>query len=186
LGAVVVGLLGLSLVGAESDGTKPVPAEVLRQHLDQLAADAPYGRRGKNLGPFELNDLQGRNWTERDLKGKTTIVVVWHTQCGFCRPWLPQVQELHERFREDPRIRVVTLNINEDLDLLTSYMKEHPYTFPVLLARTFLGPFPIPCTWIVDQEGIVRVEVVGQFPGVRELISEEAIALATSASRSER
>ena len=84
------------------------------------------------LPEFKLKDLKGRTWTLSDLKGKVTLINVWATWCAPCRVELPYVQRLHKALENVPGLQVLTLNLDEDPNLVPGYMQAGGYTFPVI------------------------------------------------------
>ncbi len=114
---------------------------------------------------FALTDRGGKTWTLASLKGKTTLINVWATWCGPCRSEAPLLQKLYEQIKDRGDIQVITLNVDEDVSLVEPFLKENKYTFPVMLAKSFVdgfaGPIGIPTTWIADTGGTIRFEVLG-------------------------
>ena len=96
------------------------------------------------------------------FEGKTTFVNVWATWCGPCQAELPQVQRLHEMFRDRKDVAVITLNIDENPGLVEPYMKQRGFQFAVEFAREIverdLKVETIPRNWIIDRKGVMRLE----------------------------
>ena len=111
----------------------------------------------KPFPPFELADLTGKVWRLRDLAGKSLLVNVWATYCGNCLAELPHLQEIYDKVKDRTDIQILTFNADENVGLVAPFMKEKGYTFPVLLASSFvwgqLGLSGIPQNWIVDPKG---------------------------------
>jgi thiol-disulfide isomerase/thioredoxin len=111
----------------------------------------------KAMPAFELADLSGKTWSLKSLGGKVVLINVWATWCGPCKAELPHLQKLYERVKDRTDLQVLTLTIDEDLGLVTPFMKEKGYTFPVLPAYGFvtrlLDLVGIPQNWIVDTKG---------------------------------
>ena len=102
------------------------------------------------LAAFELTDLQGRNWSLADLKGKVAFINVWATWCGPCREELPYVQKLSEQLKGRNDVLVLTLNTDEEVGKVEPFMKEKKFTFPVLLGQAYAdgnGVNSIPRNW---------------------------------------
>ena len=114
-------------------------------------------RFDRPLPNFKLKDLQGGTWTLSDLKGKVTLINVWATWCGPCRVELPYVQRLHEALRNVPGLQVLTLNLDENPNLVPGYMQAGGYTFPVIrssaLAEKIHSISEVPQNWLIDPKG---------------------------------
>lgn len=49
---------------------------------------------------FSLRDMQGKNWTNEQLKGKKTVINFWFTGCGPCRNEMPELGSWVKQFPE--------------------------------------------------------------------------------------
>jgi thiol-disulfide isomerase/thioredoxin len=114
---------------------------------------------------FSLLDQAGQTWTVAKLRGKTTLLNVWATWCGPCRVELPHLQKLHDKLKDREDVQVITLNVDDNTGLIEPFLKENNYSFPVLLAKSFIdaftGPIGIPTNWISDRAGSLRLESLG-------------------------
>ena len=116
------------------------------------------------LATFELTDLQGRNWSLADLKGKVAFINLWATWCGPCREELPYVQKLREQLKDRTDVLVLTLNTDQEIGKVEPFMNENKYTFPVLLAQEYAdgnGVNSIPRNWVVSADGKLMFEGIG-------------------------
>jgi thiol-disulfide isomerase/thioredoxin len=150
------------------------------ERLEKMSAYPWLCTSRERLGPFELTDLAGRKWADRELKGKVVIAVLWTRWCGFCIQELSAVQKLHENTRQDKEIVLLTLNLDEDPSIVAPFARQRGYDFPVLLARSmFKEPPPdkLPINWLVDREGVIRKEVCGYGHGLIEFLHKDALAL---------
>jgi len=73
---------------------------------------APAGVAGKTLPPFRVTGIDGRVWTDADLKGKVAFMTVWATWCGPCIQELPQLQKLYAALKDRPDVLLVSLNVD--------------------------------------------------------------------------
>lgn len=77
----------------------------------------------------------------------------------------PVLQALYRQVSRREDVQVVTLNVDQDQELVEAFLKGNKYTFPVLFARSFVesfaGPIGIPTTWIADRAGTIRLEMLG-------------------------
>jgi peroxiredoxin len=80
---------------------------------------------------FTLIDLQGRQWTLSQLRGKVVLVNFWATWCPPCRKEMPDLGVLSERFATQG---LVVLSISdENIAKVTSYVLGHNIDYPILI-----------------------------------------------------
>lgn len=120
------------------------------------------------IPPMNLQDRAGRTWTRSDFEGKSTFVTLWATWCGPCVEELPYIQKLYEQAKERPGVQVVTLNLDENPGKVGPFLAQHPFTFPVLMAKPYIDSMDpkerasvIPENWIVDRNAVIREQAVG-------------------------
>jgi thiol-disulfide isomerase/thioredoxin len=156
----------------------PHPAKAAPKPLTTAVADVQMGwtEMSKPLPDFEISDADGKTWRLADLKGKVTLVNLWATWCGPCRNELPYLQKLFNKVRERKDLVVLTLNTDDNPGLILPFLNENKYTFPVLPASgyvTHLVPeLSIPRNWIVDPDGVLKMERIGFGSGDDKWIDE--------------
>jgi thiol-disulfide isomerase/thioredoxin len=93
------------------------------------------------------------------------LVNIWATWCGPCQAELPFVQKAYDLIKGRNDVAVLTLNDDENPGLAMQFMKDHGYTFPAVLAYSYLNSvLPVvglPCNWIVDRQGVRRLQTMG-------------------------
>ncbi len=105
---------------------------------------------------FTLNDLQGKSWTLRELKGKVVLVNFWATWCQPCRREMPDLDALYKRFQSQG---FVILGISdEEAPKVNQLLAENHVTYPILLdpGRKVNETFRIdgiPKTFVYDRDG---------------------------------
>jgi peroxiredoxin len=178
--------------GAVRDDTQPVPSVDSARGTGggpvttAKAADVPSKppkKKGDRLGPFDIQDLAGHRWTDRQLKGKTVIAVVWDIRCGFCHPMLPDFQKFYEHFRHDGRFVIISFSLNDDVENLAAFVREKRYSFPVLPAHDLLQGSAVPSTWICDRDGVIRRDIRGWWSEKDESWAQEVLAAAQALER---
>jgi len=122
------------------------------------------------VGPFEVWDMNGRRWTERDFLGKIVVVRLWSSHCAPCVVDFPEVQKFYKSLKGNPAVLFVSLNLDLETADFSEFMHEFKkeYSFPVLLGRRYFKIGPVPYTWILDQEGYLRDVYIGAPPDWRE------------------
>ena len=69
---------------------------------------------------------------------------------------MPDFQKLHEKYRDDTGVLILTINNDRNANDAKKYMEEKKYTFPVLLDNGYVnevGVHAFPTTWFLDGEG---------------------------------
>src|SRR5258708_34160665 len=87
-------LLFLSLAGFVLAGCNQPPASSLQPRQAVIAA----GEIGSHLPEFSAKDLQGREISSADLRGKGVLVDFWATWCQACKkekPGFPKIPNLY-------------------------------------------------------------------------------------------
>ncbi len=109
------------------------------------------------LAPFALTTLDGRALTLESLRGRVVFVNFWGTWCGPCVAEMPEIQKLHDRYRADAGVAVVTIDFGDDPQAVREFMKRHHYDFPVLLDDGYAGKKAnvrgAPETFFLDRAG---------------------------------
>jgi peroxiredoxin/outer membrane lipoprotein-sorting protein len=131
-----------------------IPAEVKASPI--LGTTAP---------DFTLTDTNGHPVNLHDLRGKVVIVDFWATWCPPCRAEMPLLQQLHSDLAGKGLV-VLGLDVGEDAETVTAFVKQQSYTFPLLLgaepdvsATYFVEGYPT--TFVVDRRGRIAFRDLG-------------------------
>ena len=114
---------------------------------------------------FTLEDLNGKQHSLSDYKGKVVFLNFWATWCPPCREEMPAMQKLYETWDKDKFV-MLAVNIGQGKTTVQKFVKEHGYTFPVLLDGNskVAGKYMvqgIPTTYFVDKQGNLVSRIVG-------------------------
>lgn len=63
-----------------------------------------------------MYDRDGNAVKLSDLRGKMVYVDVWATWCGPCVGEIPFMEELYERYKDDDRIVLVSISVDDKAD----------------------------------------------------------------------
>ncbi|MBA2870406.1 peroxiredoxin [Anoxybacillus calidus] len=120
-----------------------------------------------NAAPdFELKTLDGKSIRLSELQGQKVILNFWATWCPPCRAEMPEMQNFYEKHNKDVEVFAVNLTSQDSRDKVHSFIKENGLTFPVVLDEEgdvlkLYKISPIPTSYIIDSEGIIRHKYVG-------------------------
>ena len=125
---------------------------------------------------FRLQDLQGKEISLDQFRGKIVMLDFWATWCGPCRQSMPVLEKLQEDYPQD--FRLLAVNLMETPDEVRDYVRRQNITSTVLLDTEgevggAYGSESIPMRVLIDQEGVVRHVQVGYGAGVGNLLRRE-------------
>ncbi len=126
---------------------------------------------------INLKDMNGKNISLSDFKGKIVFLNFWTTWCPTCRIEMPSMEKLNQKLKNTD-FAMVTINLQESASQVKSFFEEFKLTFTALLDSTgevsaLFGIRSIPTTYILDKTG----RIIGLVSGPREWDSKAAIAL---------
>jgi len=126
---------------------------------------------------INLKDMNGKNISLSDFKGKIVFLNFWTTWCPTCRIEMPSMEKLHQKLKNKD-FAMVTINLQESASQVKAFFEEFKLTFTALLDSTgevgaSFGIRSIPTTYILDKTG----RIIGLVNGPREWDSRASIAL---------
>lgn len=154
--------------------------------IAKLAAQAKEELAAGKTFPFEftLKDLDGKEHSLADYKGKVVIVDIWGTWCPPCREEIPSFIKLQNELG-DQGFQMIGLNYERednpeaDLKVATDYVKENGINYPCFLGdeatRDQVTDFQgFPTTLFIDKSGKVRMMAVGlhEYGFLKGIVSE--------------
>ena len=105
---------------------------------------------------FTLKDLQGKEWTLSQLRGKVVLVNFWATWCPPCRKEMPDLNALYAEFK-DKGLVILAIS-DEESAKVQPFVAEHKYSYPILLdpgdkVTKLMAVEGIPKSFVYDREG---------------------------------
>ncbi len=124
---------------------------------------------GKPAPRFELEALDGRRVSSRELRGRPLVINFWASWCTECRKEHPLLMAAHDRFGE--RIAFVGIVFQDSAKNARGYLVEMGDVAtgsyinlldPGSLVAIDYGVYGVPETFFVDRRGVVVAKRVGR------------------------
>ena len=126
---------------------------------------------------FTLQDLEDKPISLSDYKGKIVFIDFWATWCPPCRASIPKVEQLYEQYKDQEDFVVLGINLQEDKETITKFMKKQKMNYPILLSdKNVIANYKIssiPKFFLIDRNGDIYNKYVGFAPGVEELWQQD-------------
>jgi cytochrome c biogenesis protein CcmG/thiol:disulfide interchange protein DsbE len=138
----------------------------LKQERGSIIKTAKMIQPGFKVPNFTFPDLNGKEVSLSDQRGKVLLVNVWATWCLPCRREMPSMQRLYKKFK-GKNFEILAVSIDsEGRKAVEPFMRKMNLTFPALLdpgetIRSLYGITGVPESFIIDQQGILVEKIIG-------------------------
>ena len=140
---------------------------------------------GQPVPNYHTVSLAGDSVSLAGVRGTVVLLNTWATWCHPCRDEIPELQALHEKYK-NRGLQVVGVSVDVDGadTAIREFMTEFAMTYPVWrdpaerISSQFLV-VGVPTTFLVDRQGVLRWRKTGPIqPGDTTLIRALELALA--------
>jgi len=126
------------------------------------------------LAQFEFTNKENGLVSSEDLKGKVVWLDFWFVGCPPCWKAFPEVQEVYEKYKDNPSFALYVVNRDDDPDILFSKIEEKGYTFPVLKGTqqkiNSLGVYFFPTVMLLNKKG--EIVFIGELPDAKIMLQK--------------
>ena len=150
----------------------------------QTIADSTPSTTDSNPAPeFTLPDLNGKNISLADYKGKVVILDFWATWCPPCIKGIPDFVELYEQYK-DKGFAMIGISLDQaGIDVVKNFARKYKINYPIVmndgsLDKAYGGISSIPTTFVIDPAGNIRKKYIGYIEkavfeaDIKKLLSE--------------
>lgn len=144
-------------------GLRPSMAAELMARSQKRVADASVLQVGSHVNDFHAKLASLGFPSDRT---KITVLNFFATWCGPCLTELPHLQQVADRFAYEKDIVFVVVGREESQETLDAFASKNGYRLPFVadkegsLYREFAKTI-IPRTYVIDQTGTIRFEIIG-------------------------
>ena len=129
LSAFFIGVL-VFLLGAE-------PATAFSKRFqpyytaEQVSSASPGTLKGQRFNNIAFLDPAGQRKSIADYRGKIVVINFWGAWCPPCRREMPSLAELYGRFKGNPEVQFIFLQIGESMAKSLAYVNREGFDLPV-------------------------------------------------------
>jgi CubicO group peptidase (beta-lactamase class C family)/cytochrome oxidase Cu insertion factor (SCO1/SenC/PrrC family) len=135
-----------------------------------------YQTLDQEIVPFSVQTLAGTTLHSRDWKGQVVLLSFWATWCLPCHAELPEIEEVQNRYRENPNVVFLALDSGtggDTPDGARAYLNASKLSLTAAIdsvdgngdswghAATSLGVKSLPALYILDRSGRLRMIHLG-------------------------
>ena len=127
---------------------------------------------------FRLPTVDGRALGPKDFGGQVVVVDFWATWCLPCRLQAEILEPVYRDYK-GRGVQFLAANVGEEKDVVTQFLKDKPFPYPVLLdptqaVATDLKVIALPTLLVIDKQGKVSYFQQGIADGdtLRQLIKQ--------------
>ena len=144
---------------------------------------------GGQAPPFTATDLLGQSHQIGAGSGKVTVLHFWVSWCPHCRSDAPHIQALYDQFRDNAKVQIITVNMEDERAKIDAFVAAHHVTYPVIAAQEqAAAPHGVdltqlyqitgfPVTFIIDAQGVIHQKTTGSFVETRVDVASQVAAL---------
>ena len=133
---------------------------------EPLADKAPPAPDSKAAPSFTLQDLNSKQVSLSDFKGKVVILDFWATWCPPCVKEIPHFVELYEQYKGE-KFTIVGISLDrQGVSVVKPFVQKYQVNYPILMTdgqvdKAYGGIASIPTTFIIDSAGNIRHKYIG-------------------------
>jgi thiol-disulfide isomerase/thioredoxin len=114
---------------------------------------------------FKLKDLNGKDVSLSDYRGKKVFLNFWASWCPPCKAEMPEMEKLYQETKDSDLV-ILTVNLGEDKSIVQKFINDNRYDFPVLLdtdnvVASKYQVVSIPTSFFIDKEGNITYKHIG-------------------------
>jgi thiol-disulfide isomerase/thioredoxin len=114
---------------------------------------------------FKLKDLNGKEVSLSDFKGKKVFLNFWATWCPPCKAEMPDIEKFYQETK-DSNLVILAVNLGEDKQTVKSFIDKNKYNFNILLdsnqdVAVKYNIVSIPTSFFIDKDGNIVSKKIG-------------------------
>jgi peroxiredoxin len=126
---------------------------------------------GQKAQDFTLADINGKQHTLSDYRGKNVMIIFWATWCSPCKIEVPHLIALRNVIGQDKLAMLAISHVStaprETTEMVKDFVKRNKINYTVFSADADTMPSPfsrifgIPCSFFIDKNGKIKLATEG-------------------------
>ena len=114
---------------------------------------------------FELADIEGNTVKLSDHRDRVALLCFWQPNSSWCLEQLPLLDRLYEAYKDGAAV-VLAVNVGEEKEEVSRFIREKGFTFPVLLdldaevSKKYLVSY-LPTNYVINRRGEISAVHIG-------------------------
>jgi peroxiredoxin len=131
---------------------------------------------GRQFPKFNFTDLNGKQYTNENTKGKFVVLKCWFIRCQACIAEFPELNEMVNQYKNRDDIVFVSLAYDDDADLKT-FLLTKPFNYATVSVqksylKDTLNVNSFPTHYLIDKDGKI-VKVVCKASRLKSALAKE-------------
>ena len=155
-------------------------ADAVKRELDEIQAQREAEARlapGNPAPDITLNDIKGKPFSLKKLRGKYVIIDFWGSWCGWCIKGLPEMKKYYEKYKG--KLEILGVDCNDTEEKWKAAVEKHqlpwkhvriPEGDESVYAKYAIQGFPTKV--LVDPKGNIVKILMGENPAFYELLDQ--------------
>jgi thiol-disulfide isomerase/thioredoxin len=142
--------------------------QFLTANFSNSNKDVDQNISGQVAKDFTVIDVDGKEVSLSDFKGKPVVVNFWASWCPPCKEEMPYFNEVYKELGDEVQFMMVDLvdGSRETVATAKAFIKDNGYEFPIFFdtdqdAAIAYGVYSIPTSIFIDAEGRVVKAITG-------------------------
>ncbi|MFJ7668108.1 peroxiredoxin family protein [Lysinibacillus sp. NPDC097195] len=176
IGLLIVVLLIAAMIGTyvkqQIDKEREIDTALLGKEVEERTV----GLNNGDIPPdFTLMNLEGKEMSLSELRGKKVVLNFWATWCPPCKAEMPHMQNYYEQYAKEDNVEILAVNLTTEerdvtadakIDTVMTFRDAFELTFPILLdteneAGSDYQIITIPTTFFIDSTGTIQHSIEG-------------------------
>lgn len=150
---------------------------VLNSDIDTETKTQDQNDIPETIVDFKVRKEDGTEVNTANLKGKVVFINFWASWCPPCRAEFPSIQEFYEKYKSNPDLVFLTVNLDDNPELGKIYLNDKNFTLPFIVpaedipTQYFSGS--LPTSVVLDKKGQIQLHHQGMADYSKESFYEQ-------------